>query len=401
MMNYFEFYNPVKILSGEYALENIPYELNIRGGNRPFLMAAPSAQRNGLVDLLLEKMRGYGIEPGAFYDQVPSDPSIQVVELAARTAAQGGCDSILAIGGGSVMDAAKGVKVLLSHGVQDLHPFMGCETIPPGQTIPTIMVPTTAGTGSECTRVAVLSEESPRGRIKHEFVSSMLLPDVAVLDPRTTLTLPSRVQAATGMDTLVHCVEAYTGLGHNPISDGLALSALELVGRSLFNAVSDPSQARYRMDMLNASLMAGMAFSNSMVGLCHAMAHGCGAVAQIPHGEAVAILLPAVMRYNMEANSRGEALSQRYGRLLLALSGPEVYAGASPLHRGEKAIQAVEDLNRLLHSKCGLPLSLSQAGVTREQLPAIAANALDDGALVYNPVPAGEEEIRQLLESVY
>lgn len=400
-MNYFEFYNPVKILSGENSLENIPYELNIRGGNRPFLMAAPSAQRSGLVDLLLEKMRGYGIEPGAFYDQVPSDPSIQIVELAARTAVQGGCDSILAIGGGSVMDAAKGVKVLLSHNVPELHPFMGCETIPPGQPIPTIMVPTTAGTGSECTRVAVLSEESPRGRIKHEFVSSQLLPDVAVLDPRSTLTLPPRVQAATGMDTLVHCVEAYTGLGHNPISDGMALSALELVGRSLFNAVSDPSNSRYRMDMLNASLMAGMAFSNSLVGLCHAIAHACGAVAQIPHGEAVAILLPAVMRYNLDATTRGEKVAERYGRLLLALSGPEVYAGTNPLLRGSKAIQAVEDLNRLLHSKCGLPLTLSQAGMTREQLAAIASGACNDGALLYNPAPAGEEEILQLLDSVF
>lgn len=397
--DYFEFYNPAKILSGHNALENIPYELNIRGASRPLLLTSGTPAKNGLADQVLGCLRGYGIQANAVFSQIPKEPTFLTVSVAADIYRQNGCDSLIALGGGSVLDTAKGVKLLAAHDADCLDPFLGCEAIPPGIPVPLIAIPTTAGTGSECNRVAVLADGD--SGVKQEFLSASLIPDVAVVDPRTTLTLPPLITASTGMDALVHAVEAYTCLQKNPISDALCLSALGLIGHFLVKAVSEGEEERYRLAMSNAALMAGMAFSNSMVGLCHAIGHACGAVAQAPHGQLVGVLLPHVMRYNMDAVRDRVEIASLYGRLLLPLAGEELYAQVPYRRRPERCIAVVEGMLELLHLKCGLPQNLRQAGVEREQFQRIAKLAENDGAILLNPKPASGQEILAILEAAY
>lgn len=396
-MSYFEFYNPMKILSGDYSLENIPYELNIRGATHPLIITSTTPLKVGLISILTRALNGYSIISDSIYSDVPKESSFESVEMAAKIFKQSGCDSIIALGGGSVLDTAKGVKILVSHESESLETFMGNETIPKGKSVPFFMVPTTAGTGSECTKVAVISNISQH--IKHEFISSELLPDVAVIDPRTTLTLPPRLTAATGIDAIVHAIEAYTCLQKNPISDTFAMTSLELIGKNLINAVNYGTNDVYRLAISNAAMMAGIAFSNSMVGLCHAIAHGCGAVTNISHGEAVGILLPAVMRYNMDAIVNGVIVSDLYGKLLLPLSGDEVYAEMQSRKRPEKAIERIEEIMAYLHQKCALPLTLEQGGILQNDFEKIAESAINDGALLLNPKPCGRAEIMEILEA--
>ena len=176
-------------------------------------------------------------------------------------------------------------------------------------------VPTTAGTGSEATLVAVVA--NPALQVKMEFLSYHLLPDVAVLDPRMTETLPPRITASTGFDALVHAIEAATCLQRNPVSDSFAERAIRQITQSLPRAVKNGRDRRARMAMANGSLLAGAAFSNSMVGLVHAIGHALGGVCHVAHGDAMTILLPAVMQYNLDK------CRERYGELLLHVAGPE------------------------------------------------------------------------------
>lgn len=273
MPEYFEFYNPVKIMCGEAALENIPYELTRLGAHKIFVLIS----RSMLNDGILERIGGLG--KALIETDIPKDSSFAVVKKLAQKALSAECDGVLAVGGGSVLDTAKVVRALISQRKTNPRELLGNEWVQKSsqiiERIPFIMVPTTSGTGSECTSVAVVQDEQTH--IKHEVISDQFLPDAAVLDPRCTEKLPPRLTASCGMDALCHAIEAYTGLQKNPLSDAYAVSAVKLIGKNLIAAVREPQSEEYRMSMACASTMAGASFSNSMVGLCHAIAHAMGA----------------------------------------------------------------------------------------------------------------------------
>ena len=237
---------------------------------------------------------------------------------------------------------------------------------------------------------------NPAVQVKMEFLSYHLLPDVAVLDPRMTLTLPPRITASTGFDALVHAIEAATCLQRNPVSDSFAERAIRQIVLNLPLAVTDGKDKAARMAMANGSLLAGAAFSNSMVGLVHAIGHALGGVCHVAHGDAMTILLPAVMTYNLDK------CRDRYAELLLHVAGPEVYA-ATPAHqRAQKTIDTLVDLRRQLAELTGLPTTLSQTGkVRQEDFAAVARTALNDGAIIVNPADADFDEIIHILEEVW
>ena len=394
MPKYFEFKLPAKILSGAGALEHIAHELKGLGAHAPMLMSDAGLVRFGVAGQVKAAMEGSGCHPAAEFYDVPADSSIQVVNQAADLFRRSGCDSLVAVGGGSVLDTAKGVGMVLAQGTEDLRQNMGCEALPRGQHVPYVAIPTTAGTGSEATLVAVIAD--PDRQVKMEFISYHLLPDVAVLDPRMTRTLPPRVTAATGMDTLCHAVEAGSCLQRNPISDAFAEKAIGLVMAHLTDAVDDGDNLAARQGMANASLLAGAAFSNSMVGLVHAIGHALGGVCRVPHGEAMNILLPAVMRYNLPK------CAERYGELLLPLAGPEIYAATPGPERPMGAIQAIEGVRGGLAQTCKLPARLRDTGKVQESdFDAVIARALNDGAIIVNPREAGANDIRALLQEVW
>lgn len=385
---YYEFLNSVKILSGKNALENISYEFNMLGSKKPLLISDAVLLKFGAVDTVKNAV-GPSIDLSVDFYDVPPDSSVKVVNELKEIYKSNGCDGILAIGGGSVIDTSKGLRMLLSQGVDDILSLAGSEIMKKGEKIPFIVVPTTSGTGSEATLVAVIS--NPDKGVKMEFISYELLPDVAVLDGRMTETLPPKTTASTGLDALAHAVEAYSCLQKNPVSDAYAICAMRLIGEYLPKVVADGKDRDARLAMANASLMAGVAFSNSMVGLVHAIGHAAGGVAHIPHGDAMTILLPYVMEYNLQK------CREVYSDILLYIAGAEVYAATPSDQRAEKTIEVIRNLSLKLHEATGLPIKLGDAKVTRDQLSAIAEKAINDGAIITNPEAAGKKEIMDIL----
>ena len=389
---YYEYHNAVKILSGEGALENIPYELGVLEAKVPLLLSDQGLVKVGAVDLVLSHMKP--AVPKATFTEIPPDSSVEVVNKIARFFTESGCDSILAVGGGSVIDTAKGVRMVISQSAQDLDQLMGCEVLTAGRHIPFIAVPTTAGTGSECTPVAVIS--NPAKKVKQEYISGHLLPDAAILDLRMTMTLPPKVTASTGVDALCHAIEAYSCLQKNPMSDAYAVAAMGLIWENLPKAVEHPNDKAARMAMANASLMAGTAFGNSMVGLVHAIGHSLGGICHVAHGDAMSILLPHVMAYNLEA------CRDSYSQILLHLAGPEVYVSTPAEQRAEKAVELIRGFVAGFHEKCGLPMTLRDTGKVREEdLEAVARSAISDGAIIVNPKAAGIPEVLEILKKAW
>lgn len=391
--DYYEFQNSVKILSGKNALENIPFELYNLQASRPIVLTNEMLEKIGLVQTVIKSFAEQEISVGAIYTDIPADSSIEVVNDAARVFREQECDSIIAIGGGSVIDTAKGLSIVITQGSNDIMEYMGSEIITRKNPLPFIVVPTTAGTGSETTLVAVIANH--KRKVKMEFLSYNLLPDVAVLDPRMTTTLPPRLTASTGIDALSHAVEGYTCLQKNPLSDAYAFAAINLIREYLDLAVEKGTDAKARLAMANASMLAGVAFSNSMVGLVHAIGHACGGVSQVPHGDAMGILLPWCMEYNMDK------LGALYAQLLLPLAGADVYAATPAEKRGQKAADTIREMTSRFNKICGLPVSLQQAGVKKEDLARIAKTALNDGAVIINPKESEYEDILAILNKAY
>ena len=385
---YYEFCNSTKIVSGKGAIENIGYELAALGASRPLVLTNTQLIELKIATIVIEALADTDAEVVAVYDDVPVDSSVDVVNDVARVYTEKGADAIVAVGGGSVLDTAKGAAIVLTHG-GDLMEHRGAESLMGRRQVAFIAVPTTAGTGSEVTSAAVIKDT--RRHVKMGFTSLSLLPDVAVLDPRMTVKLPPRLTASTAMDALTHAVESFSCRQANPLSDGYARAAIDLVREYLPQVLDDPKAHEPRLALANAALLAGVAFSNAMVGIVHAMGHAAGGVAGVPHGDAMAILLPHGMTFNLSVSG------ERYGELLLNLAGAEVYANTPPAERGAAAIEAVRSLTRVLNERAGLPLTLCEAGVLPEQVHEIARTALDDGALSMNLRQPTHEDLVEIL----
>jgi alcohol dehydrogenase len=222
------------------------------------------------------------------------------------------------------------------------------------------------------------------------------MPDVAVIDPRMTLKLPPVITAATGMDALTHAIEAFVCLGKNPMSDAYAAAAIKRVGRWLIPVLDEPSNTEGRLELAQAATMAGIAFSNSMVGLVHSLGHALGAAAGIHHGTCMSIFLPHVLRYNLESRKK------QIGELLIYLTDADTFASTLVDDRATRVIEHITGLRDRINERCGLPRTLSETGkVSREDLSRIRDLALDDGSLLMNPVEAGADDMDSLLDSAW
>ena len=389
---YYEFLNSVKIMSGENALENLPHELKMMGAKKPIVLTDAILAKCGTLDKVQKAFKGFDIDVTETYTEIPPDSSIKVINEIAGIFKAKGCDSIIALGGGSVIDTAKGLRIVIEQGGNDIMDYMGLDSLPRKDRIAFAVIPTTSGTGSECTNVAVIA--NPDKNVKMEFISYDLLPDFAVLDPRMTETMPPKITANTGVDALVHAIEGYTCLQKNPLSQSYAFAAIRLITTFLPKAVLEGGNHEYRLAMSNAATMAGIAFSNSMVGLVHAIGHAIGGVAHVPHGIAMAILLPHVMKFNLET------LKPAYAELLLPLAGAEIYATTPKEERAQKAIEFVTAFIKQFES-VGLPTKLSDAKVTEDQFDAIAQTAINDGAIVVNPIMATKEQVIEILKAAF
>ncbi|MFQ2123197.1 iron-containing alcohol dehydrogenase [Aeromonas jandaei] len=393
MSRYYDFFCPVKLLAGEQALEQLASELASLGARRPLLLTDKGVNATGLATLLANVLAEGELPVAAIWDEIPADSSTAVVERIAKRYAELDCDSLVALGGGSVIDTAKAANILASMGGEHLLDYSGagCLTRP---LKPLAVVPTTAGTGSEVTLVAVIKDEAS-GR-KVPFTSPFLLPQLAVLDPRLTQGLPLNITAATAMDAMTHAIEAFIGTAKNPVSDALALMAVEKIANALPLILKDPQNKQLRLQLAEGSTLAGMAFSNSMVGLVHALGHSLGARCHLPHGLCMNLFLPTVLDYN-----RPE-VDGELARLLLPLVGAERFA-ATPAHlRAEATITAIRTLRDTLWQAVKLPRTMSEAGVSdRSLLGEIRDLAVNDGAMLFNRKDADREQLLTLLERAW
>lgn len=391
--SFYEFFCPVKLIVGARALENIPFELGALGASRPLVVTDRGVAGAGLVDKLRAILAEGGLEIAAVFDAVPPDSSLTSVRAIASRYREAGCDALIALGGGSPIDTAKAANILASYQTDDLLKFSGAGNLP-SPLKPLLVIPTTAGTGSEVTFVSIVRDEE-RG-VKVPFASPFLMPNAAVLDARMTLSLPAQITAATAMDAMTHACESFICLAKNPMSDAYATAAVRAVAANLLQVLDHPADEQGRIALAQGAAMAGVAFSNSMVGLVHALGHSVGALCHIHHGTCMSILLPAVLEYNLAA--REEAI----GELLLPLAGADVYADTPAGNRAEKTIARLKWLKDEIHARCGLPRTLSETGkVERAQLEKIAEMALDDGSIIFNPVEVSREEALGVLERAW
>ncbi|AII88074.1 iron-containing alcohol dehydrogenase [Planktomarina temperata] len=353
-------------------------------GDRVLLVTDPGMMATGLVQQATDCLRAAGVGVTLF-DQVQADPPEEIVLQAAQQAL--GKTGVIGFGGGSSLDVAK-LAALLAASNQPLAEAYGIGNAQ-GPRLPLVLVPTTAGTGSEVTPISIVTTGASE---KMGVVSPLLLPDMALLDPELTLGLPAHVTAATGIDAMVHAIEAYASVNanNNPISRALAVEALGLMGRMLLRAVQKPDDLEARTGMLLGSMLAGQAFANSPVAAVHALAYPIGGHYKVPHGLSNALVLPHVLRFN------AQVAPQAYAALL-----PHVFPDLPAMSVAEAALQFAESMADLSRA-CGLEQGLRDMGIAREALPILARDAMNQTRLlVNNPRPVDEAAALKIYEAAW
>ncbi|WP_290525311.1 iron-containing alcohol dehydrogenase [Alcanivorax sp.] len=385
-MSGFEFATTHRVLVEAGAAARLPQLCQELGANHVMLVTDPGIRSTPLLGPVEDSFQRAGMSL-SIYDQVSADPADRIVLEASGQARDVGADLVIGFGGGSSMDVAK-LVALLSHpdATQSLADIYGVG-LANGPRLPLVQVPTTAGTGSEVTPVAIVTTGETT---KAGVVAPSLLPDLAVLDAELTLGLPPHVTAATGVDAMVHAIEAYTSAHKkNPYSDMLAREALRLLGGNLVQAVKDGSNLKAREACLLGAMMAGQAFANAPVAAVHALAYPLGGHFHIPHGLSNSLVLPEVLRFN------ARDAAPLYAQLAPILSD-RLFAG----HADGAAI-LIASLEKLIED-VGLPTRLRDAGVTEDSLETLAADAmLQQRLLVNNPREVSEADALAIYKAVF
>jgi len=447
--DYFEFSLPTKLVYGVGILDSIDDAVARFGKRKALLVTDKILLEAGPVDRVKAGFKKTNIKITAVFDDVPPNSTIATVQDCAALGKKNNCDMVIAVGGGSVIDTAKVANLLMVKGgkVED---HMGAYLLEiSDDLLPAIVIPTTAGTGSEVTKVAVIAD--PDNDVKLPFAEEQFLPELAILDPVMTVSMPPKLTAGTGMDALVHAIEAYVDKEWSPASDALALHAIKLLTPNILQACDKPDDLQARGAMQVGSFLAGVAFSHSMVGMVHGISHALGGVYHIPHGLANALILPEVMAYNLESNiDRYADVAQAMGvsfPKIVSDSQSVIKSGALDLitkavkltdldalknlvdtkshkmrdfavHKLENlgfvdgwirrqaavaGIERVRMLNRQLAFLTNMPLNLKDAGIEDNlaKLEQVADTAMEDGSMLYNPVEPTREAVMDIVKTVY
>lgn len=356
-----------RIVMGPGALKQLSDEVNALGAKKALIVTDKGLVAAGLIEQAKDILKQADIQHAVF-DQVEADPRFEIVADCVEALHREKADLVIGFGGGSPIDIAK-VAAVMATNDGAISEYFGIDLVPrPG--LPTIIIPTTAGTGSEVTPIAILSDHTEK--LKKGIVSAHLFPKVALLDADLTLGLPPHMTAATGMDALIHAVEAFTSKNAYPVTDMLAREAIGLIIDNIRTAFANGSDLTARSRMLEGSLLAGMAFANAGVTAVHAFAYPIGAEFHIPHGVANSIMLTPVMEFNMLGNLN------KFAELADLLG--EVTTGKT---NREKALMAVEAL-RVLSRDLQIPAHLSDFGVEEEDIPNLADGVMKVTRLLAN-----------------
>ncbi len=378
--DFYQFAAPTRVIAGRELIGSAGFEFAKEGAERVLLVTDQVIRGTGLVEKAEAGVADGGLEVAGVFDDVPQDSDTAVVMRCAEQAKAQGANSFLAVGGGSVIDTTKAANVIFSHGgtIPDWEGVFGLprERDGMGKPLPLAplgVVPTTAGTGSEASPVAVI-KDSERG-IKFVILDFPVAPDLAILDPESTATLPAPIAAATGMDALTHAIEGVTSMEWSPHGDAYALQAMRLIRDNLERAVADTSDEEARGNMLIAANLAIAPTGFGATGITHSMSHPCGARYGVPHGVANAINLPPVIEFNAVAS---EQVADQF-RGAAELLGVDARGG------GEQVGRALAEHVRELRARLGLPGRLSEVGVPEQGIPQLAEDAMGEGSTLVNP----------------
>lgn len=401
-MQPFTFYTPTKISFGEDTTCGIADALSDMGAKKPLVVTDANLIKAGVLQPVLDALAYAGHKDILIFDEVPADSDLGSVRKAADAARRNGCDSVIAVGGGSVLDTAKVANIGLTFD-GDVLEFEGMNTLS-SKCLPLVAVPTTAGTGSEVSAVAMIKDHEEHKKLL--FGSRFLFPDVAILDPKLLVSLPPKLTAATGLDALTHAIESYTAMTTNSPSEALCLEAMRLLFINLPRATINGADIEARSATLVGSMMAGVSFTNAGVGIVHALAHSIGAKYGTHHGVTNAIFLPLGMEFNIvEAGDKYQRAYRYLNTSRRDFDEPvrelfSVDVGGDEAAAANQLTKAVRALTVL----CGLPTRLGQIGVpqlSEADLEEIAEMAMTDPAMMFNPRMATSEEVVQLLKGAY
>jgi choline dehydrogenase len=377
--------SPTRLVQRLGAIQELGNEASLLGMRRPLLVTDAGVKAAGLLDTALVALRGSDVEPVVF-DKVRANPGVELVDAGAAEYRNQGCDGLVAIGGGSSIDTAKGIGVVAIHDGSIVDYEWGHSPIR-SRIPPMIAVPTTAGTGSEVTLWAVITD--PKRRIKFNVGGTPHIAAwVAVIDPELTVKLPPAVTAGTGMDALAHAVECFTMTYHQPFTDAVALLAMEYVATHLRVAFSQAANLEARYHMSAAAMLGGLAYGTDSAGAAHAMSQTAGGVHDAPHGALTARLLGPVMEYN----HAGEP--ERFARMAAAF-GLDV-RGASTWRAAELAVEYVHELTRDVE----IP-SMQELGFSEEEIPMLADKAFADPQTIGNPRDVDAAAYRRIYRQAF
>lgn len=382
-MNEFTFSVPQNIIVGRGSLAKLPEVAEKSGGKKAFIISGPHLNKMGIVQSCVDALKAKGIESSVF-TETEGNPSVETVDKASAAYKESGADFIVALGGGSPMDVAKAVGVVARYG-GSITEYEGADKVP-GDIIPLIAVPTTAGTGSEVTAFSVITDHSRNYKLT--VFSYKLIPSYAILDAELLTTAPASVAAACGIDAMVHALEAYISTAASPFSDAMAEKALELIGANIRCYAANRGDIEAAENMLVGSLFAGIAFSWARLGDVHAMSHPVSAYFNVPHGVANAILLPTIVEYNMLAD-KGKYLNI-YNYIAELPAAPEEFTA-------DMLVDELLNLNEAL----GIPAGLEEAGVTKDKFDAMADDAMKSGNIAVNPRSTTKKDVLVLYEKAF
>ncbi|UGU34629.1 iron-containing alcohol dehydrogenase [Mycolicibacterium smegmatis] len=343
------------------------------GGLRPLLVTDPGLIEAGWVDELLGHLREQCVTPQV-WSAITPNPKDHEITAGHEFYRAHGCDVLIALGGGSVIDAAKGIAILSANG-GDILDYAGVDkaTMP---IPPLVVLPSTSGTGADVSQFCIVTDTTRNTKVT--ILGRALVPDLTVIDPRLLTTMPEWLNAATGLDALTHGIEAFVSLGHNQLTDHHALRSVVMVTENLVTTIERPKEMPARVLMAQAALEAGLAFTNAILGAAHAMSHQVGGLLDLPHGVINGVLLPHVVRFNAEADPAPFATIASY----LGIAdkrAPEL----------ESALALADRLQELAR-RVGVPRGLADLGVRAEDVPVLARNAMADACITTNPRPVDE-----------
>ena len=379
------FFSPKRIILGQNIIQNVGDEVKTLGARKAIIVTDPGIVSAGYAKIVEDALRAKQIEVGLF-DQVEPEPPARLVAECAQMIREGGYEVVIGLGGGSSLDVAKGASLMVMNPGRIVE-YAGIDLVPkPG--LPKILIPTTAGTGSEVTRVLVVTDE--RDNTKKTILSSFAIAEVALLDPMLTISMPPHVTANTGMDALVHAIESYVSATTTPYAEILAIEAISLIAHNLPLAYSKGNNLMARYNMLLASNIAGLAFGSSRTGAVHGLAYVIDIAYHLSHGRANAIMLPHVMNFNKTGNL------QKFARIAEAMG--ENVEGLSLYEAAEKSIEAVKNLLNAIQ----IPFRLSQYGISRDDLPKLVEGGMRQNRLfVPNPRDLTQEDVRNIYENAF